>query len=94
MKFRSVVAWFGLPVFVLAVAACAILTGQTPAKPVKYRLSPAQVEAIQKAGPGAKVVLWEGAAPAGLKYTTTLWQSVNGGTPQDEAHPCPPFDDC
>lgn len=94
MKMRSWMAWLGLPVVVLVIAACAALSSQTTVKPVKYRLSPAQVEAIQKAGPGAKVVLWEGAAPAGLKYTTTLWQSVNGGTPQDEAHPCPPFDDC
>ncbi len=63
---------------------CSAFEDSKPA-PVRYRLSEAQVKAIQDAGMGAKVTGW---------VDSTLWVQVDGGTPVNESHPCPPFTDC
>ena len=84
MKLKSWLAWLGLPVVVLIIAACAVLTGAKQADQVKYLLSPDQIKAIANAN-GQPVTVW---------VDSTLWVRVGTGEVLDESRPCPPFTGC
>lgn len=88
MKLRSWAAWLGLPTVILGVAACAALEGSK------------QHETVQKytfRGETVKALLAQATASSDITFYVEggkAYVQVDANAPMDEAHPCPPFDDC